>query len=77
MLIINTKSIYLCITTTIIKYKVEKQIINLNKYYQICNKGILINKKKFKKYITPKISIISAVYNSEKFIILDKNSFIL
>lgn len=69
MLILNTKSLYLAIKTIIINYKIKKQIINLNKYYEVCNKGILINKKKIKKFIIPKISIISPVYNGEKFIL--------
>ena len=59
MLFLNNKSLYLAIKTIIINNKIKKQIINLNKYYEICNKGILINKKKIKKYIIPKISIIS------------------
>ena len=67
MLFLNTKSLFLAIKTIIINNKIKKQIINLNKYYEICNKGILINKKKIKKYIIPKISIISPVYNGEKF----------
>jgi glycosyltransferase involved in cell wall biosynthesis len=69
MLFLNTKSLFLAIKTIIINNKIKKQIINLNKYYEICNKGILINKKKIKKYIIPKISIISPVYNGEKFIL--------
>ena len=69
MLILNSKSLYLAIKTILINYKIKKQIIDLNKYYEICNKGILINKKKYKKYIIPKISIISPVYNNEKFIL--------
>ena len=47
----------------------KKNIINNEKYYKICNKGILLNKKKFKKVKEPKISIISPIYNKEKYII--------
>jgi glycosyltransferase involved in cell wall biosynthesis len=47
----------------------QKNIINNEKYYKICNKGILLNKKKFKKVKEPKISIISPIYNKEKYII--------
>ena len=48
--------------------EINSQIIKLNKYYKICNKHILINKKKFKKISNPKISIISPIYNCEKFL---------
>ena len=62
----NSKSKSLAINKIIINYKLKSQLINLNKY---SNKGILINKIKSKKYVNPKISIISSVYNSEKFIL--------
>ena len=48
--------------------KIERQINNIKNYYDFCNNGLL-NKYKFKKNINPKISIITAVYNSEKYII--------
>lgn len=51
-----------------INIELNTQIIKLNKYYKICNKHILINKKKFKKIGNPKISIISPIYNCEKFL---------
>ena len=35
----------------------------------MCNKGILLNKKKYSKNIKPKISIIAAIYNKRQFII--------
>ena len=41
----------------------------LNYFLRICNDGILINKKKFKKIKNPKISVISTCYNSEKYIL--------
>ena len=53
----------------LIEYKLNKDIKKLLSYYQICKKGILINKKKFKKYDNPKISIIATIYNREKFIL--------
>lgn len=40
-----------------------------NKYYRLCNKGILLKKKKYSKNIKPKISIIAAIYNKRQFII--------
>ena len=36
--------------------------------YELCNNGILLNKKNFKKSINPKISIITPIYNKEKYI---------
>ncbi len=53
----------------LIEYKLNKDIKKLLSYYQICKNGILINKKKFKKYDNPKISIIATIYNREKFIL--------
>jgi cellulose synthase/poly-beta-1,6-N-acetylglucosamine synthase-like glycosyltransferase len=38
-------------------------------YYNLCNKGILLNKKYFKRNNNPKISIISPVYNKEKYLL--------
>lgn len=59
----------------IIKYKCKEylkfklEIKKIVKYFKINDKGILINKKKFYKNMNPKISIISAVFNREKFIL--------
>ena len=50
-------------------YKIKRQIKLINQYYNLNNKGILINKKKFKRVVNPKVSIISAVYNNGKFIL--------
>ena len=50
------------------KFKINKEIKLINHYYNLNNKGLLINKKYFKKVEKPKISLISAVYNTEKFI---------
>ena len=49
--------------------KIKNEIINLIKYYEICNKGILLNKRKFNKNDNPKVSIISAIHNREKTLI--------
>lgn len=53
-----------------------KEIFNFEKYYLICNqeiilkKQIIINKKRyFKNCLKPKISIISSIYNKEKYIL--------
>ena len=47
----------------------KKEIIKIEKYKDINVKGILLNKKKFKKVQKPKISIISAVYNRGQYIL--------
>jgi glycosyltransferase involved in cell wall biosynthesis len=53
-----------------INFKQNKNEINLlTNYYKINSKGILINKKIFTKKEDPKVSIITAVYNREDFII--------
>ena len=53
----------------IYKWNTYKESRKLSIYYKICNKGILLKKLKFKKVFSPKISIISPIYNREKFII--------
>ena len=45
--------------------KLKKEIIGINHYYYICNKGILLNKKTIEKVSNPKVSIIITVFNSE------------
>ena len=47
----------------------EIEIYNIEKYYKLCNNGILLNKKNFTKNINPKISIITPIYNKEKYIL--------
>ena len=47
----------------------KNEIIQIEKYKEINNKGILLNKKKFQKVQKPKISIISAVYNRGPYIL--------
>ena len=51
------------------KFKINKQIKKLKNYYKLNDRGILINKKYFSKIQNPKISIITSVYNREKFIL--------
>ena len=41
----------------------------IEKFYKFCNNGILLNKKKFKNNDNPKISIITPIYNKEKYIL--------
>ena len=50
-------------------FKTKIEIRNLKKYYELNNKGILINKNSFKRSSNPKVSIVSAVYNREKFLL--------
>ena len=45
------------------------EIKNLEYYKNICENGILLKSKKFKKVENPKISIISAIYNRGKYIL--------
>ena len=46
-----------------------KEIKNMEKYYKLCSNGILLNKEGFKTIKEPKISIISPIYNKEKYIL--------
>ena len=46
-----------------------RKLYKIDIYYKICNRGKLLNKKKFKKIENPKISIISPVFNREKYIL--------
>ena len=47
----------------------KKEIIKIENYKEINEKGIMLNKKKFKKVQKPKISIISAVFNRGRYIL--------
>lgn len=47
----------------------KNEIIKIENYKEINNKGILLNKKQFKKAQKPKISIISPVYNRGQYIL--------
>ena len=53
------------------KYKSENVIDsdNIEKYFEICNKEILLNNKIFKKYENPKISIICPNHNRGQYIL--------
>ena len=52
------------------KFELRKDIINIEKYYKINDNRIILNQKtNIKKYIRPNISIISTIYNKEKYII--------
>ena len=74
---INNKIIYkiLIILISFINIidKIElRQIIDLNNiknYYLLNNQGLLKNQKKFKKNLTPKISIICSLFNGEQYIL--------
>ena len=59
---------FFLILLTIIYFNIlgEDEFYLAEKYYRICNKEILLNKKKYLNIEKPKISIISAVYNMEK-----------
>ena len=43
--------------------------LKIENYYELCNNGTLLNKKKFMKNEIPKISIISPIYNRQKYIL--------
>ena len=51
------------------KYKLNEGMKIIEKYFEICKYGILLNKHKYKRIFNPKISIISTVYNQEKYIL--------
>ena len=54
---------------TLYNWKTYKESRKLYIYYKLCNKGILLKKLKSRKVLYPKISIISPIYNREKYII--------
>ena len=74
------KLIDLIIQLIIIEYvniiiKNEKEILNkeiksIKNYYKLCSEGKLINNKnKFKKITHPKVSLVIALYNKEKYLL--------
>ena len=50
-------------------FESQKDKKEIEKYFKLCNRKKLINKKKFKLINNPKISIISPIYNREKYIL--------
>lgn len=50
-------------------FESQKDKREIEKYFKLCNRKKLINKKKFKLIKNPKISIISPIYNREKYIL--------
>ena len=50
-------------------FKIKMEIRKIKKYYELNNKGILINLNNFKQSFYPKVSIVSAVYNREQFLL--------
>ena len=65
--------IIIIIFIAIYLYKLNNNLITeikiIEKYYELCKYGVLLNEQKFERIINPKISIISTVYNQEKYII--------
>ena len=51
------------------KCKNIKDFKNIENYFNICNKKMLINNKKFKRNINPKVSIICPNYNRGKYLL--------
>ena len=49
--------------------KIDDEMKIIEKYNESYKYGILLNEKKFQKEFNPKISIISTVYNQEKYIL--------
>ena len=47
------------------KYNIKK----IEKYFRLCNSGKLINRNKYKHNKFPKVSIITPIYNREKYIL--------
>ena len=58
-------SFYIYLYELVNNLKINYQINQLEIYYNLCNKGLLINKRKFKISYKPKISIISTIFNNE------------
>ena len=64
--------LFLIIYLSMLKYyaliRLNLEMVKIEKYYFLCNQRILIPKNKFKKSKSPKISIISPIYNQEKYL---------
>ena len=52
----------------------NEKIKEASRYYELCIKGKLINKKKYKKANKPSLSIIIPVYNREKYLLTSLRS---
>ena len=61
--------IYCPISNNYYKNKLKTEIIRIEEYFKICDNGILLNKKNINKKLNPKVSIISAVYNKQNYIL--------
>ena len=60
---------YITINAMNENFILNKDINSIKTYFQICSEGKLINNKSFKKNIKPKVSIVIALYNKEKYIL--------
>ena len=60
---------YITINAMNENYILNKDINSIKTYFEICREGKLINNKSFKKNIKPKVSIVIALYNKEKYIL--------
>jgi cellulose synthase/poly-beta-1,6-N-acetylglucosamine synthase-like glycosyltransferase len=47
-------------------FKLKQYKLKIEHFYKLCNNGTLLSKRKAMKTETPKISIISPIYNKEK-----------
>ena len=63
------KNLIIKINDTIAYINVKKELRKINSYFELCNNFKFILKKEIKKSNNPKISIISPVYNRERYII--------
>ena len=50
-------------------FTLKQYILKIENFFKLCNNGTLLNKKKFMKNEIPKISIISPIYNRQKYIL--------
>ena len=68
----EVKKFFLIIYLSILKHyaliRINLEMVKIEEYYFLCNQRNLIQKKKFKKSESPKISIISPIYNQEKYL---------
>ena len=55
--------------TNTINENLKEEIRKIKNYYELNNKNFLLNKNIYKKSENPKVSIISTIYNREKYIL--------